>query len=321
MFILKATVKLGDYKFNAVHDVEITTSVEDLADTAIIRLPGKFKLRKDDALVYTEEVIKPGDKVEITLAYEGKFEKMEFAGYVSRVKSGIPLEILCEDAIWLLRRKNVNKSFGKTTMKNILQELVSGTPLQLSEKIPQIEVEKYIIHNANAAQVLQKLKEDFAMTAFIDSEGKLYCGLQQATNVGEVTQYDLNYNLVSNDLEFMTENDKKLKIRYTYIDKKNKKKSIEAGDPDGELRTFHTSTVNDEKTLRSMAEAELKKLKYDGFEGSVTSFLLPYATRGMAAQITDKEHPNRDGKYFIKKVVTTFGTDGARRKVTIGNKL
>jgi len=62
-------------------------------------------------------------------------------------------------------------------------------------------------------------------------------------------------------------------------------------------------------------------LKYDGFEGDITSFLIPYATRGMAAKIYDKEHPNRDGTYFIKKVVTTFGMGGARRKVTLGNKL
>ena len=38
-------------------------------------------------------------------------------------------------------------------------------------------------------------------------------------------------------------------------------------------------------------------------------------------EIKDNEHPNREGNYFIKKVVTTFGTGGARRKITIDNKL
>ena len=93
------------------------------------------------------------------------------------------------------------------------------------------------------------------------------------------------------------------------------------GDKDGELRTFHTSIISDEKKMEEMAQAELKKLKYDGFDGSVKSFLIPYAEHAMAAVIQDREHPAREGKYFIKKVVTTYGSSGARRDVTISNKL
>ena len=70
-----------------------------------------------------------------------------------------------------------------------------------------------------------------------------------------------------------------------------------------------------------MATAELTRNKYDGFEGSVKSFLIPFATRGMTAKIIDKEHPNRERNYYIKKVVVNYGLDGARRTVTIGNKL
>lgn len=321
MFVLKCNIKIGDYTFSSVNEVEVTKSVEELVDTAIIKLPTKFKIRSTGELKYIEEVIKPGDKVEITLAYEGKFEKMEFAGYVSKVSPKIPMEIQCEDAMWLLRRKNINKAFGKTTLKEVLNEVVAGTGVQLSEKVPQMQIDKFIIQNANGAQVLQKLKEDFAISAYLDDEGKLYAGLEQMNNIGQIAIYDLNYNLVSNDLEFKTEDEKKLKVRYTYIDKANKKKQVEVGDQDGELRTFNTSVISDEAQLRKMAEAELKKNKYSGFEGSVKSFLIPFATRGMVAEIRDKEHENRQGKYFIKKVVTSFGTSGARRTVTIGNKL
>ena len=321
MFVLKCNIKIGDYTFSSVNEVEVTKSVEELVDTAIIKLPTKFKIRSTGELKYIEEVIKPGDKVDITLAYEGKFEKMEFAGYVSKVSPKIPMEIQCEDAMWLLRRKNINKAFGKTTLKEVLNEVVAGTGVQLSEKVPQMQIDKFIIQNANGAQVLQKLKEDFAISAYLDDEGKLYAGLEQMNNIGQVAIYDLNYNLVSNDLEFKTEDEKKLKVRYTYIDKANKKKQVEVGDQDGELRTFHTSVISDEAQLRKMAEAELKKNKYSGFEGSVKSFLIPFATRGMVAEIRDKEHENRQGKYFIKKVVTSFETSGARRTVTIGNKL
>lgn len=321
MFIPTGKIQIGDFVFRSIHEVEITKSVEDLVGTAFIRMPSRFKVRQSGELKYTEEVIKPGDKVIVTLGYEGRYEGVEFTGFVASVGSKIPLEIKCEDALWLLRRKNITKAFGATTLKEILQEVVSGTEIQLSDKIPAMEIEKFIIRNANGTQVLQQLKDDFSLSVFLDDEGKLYAGLQQLVSVGKSAIYDLNYNLVENNLEYKTEDEKRLKVRYTYIDEKNHKKSVEVGDSDGELRTFHTSIVKDEAKLKEMAQAEIKKLKYSGFEGSVTSFLIPVAAPGYAAEIRDAEHKNREGKYFIKKVVTRFGLSGARREITISNKL
>lgn len=321
MFILESKVEIGSYIFNQVNEIEITKSVEELSDTAVIKLPTRFKVRQNGEQKFTEDAIKVGDKVTITLGYEGKYSGVEFTGFVKKISPKIPLEIHCEDALWVLRRKNITKSWEKTTMKEILTEVVKDTPVQLADNIPSVNLDKWIIKNANGAQVLESLKKDLLMTAFINDEGKLYCGLQQLTNVGQTVVYDLNYNLVENNLEFKSKEERKIKIKYTYIDKENKRKSIEVGDPDGEQRTYHTSVISDTKKLEEMANAEIEKLKYDGFEGDVTSFLIPYATRGMKAKLLDNEHPNREGNYFIKKVVTTFGTGGARRKITIGNKL
>ena len=321
MFILESKVEIGSYIFNQVNEIEITKSVEELSDTAVIKLPTRFKVRQNGEQKFTEDAIKVGDKVTITLGYEGKYSGVEFTGFVKKISPKIPLEIHCEDALWVLRRKNITRSWEKTTMKEILTEVVKDTPVQLADNIPSVNLDKWIIKNANGAQVLESLKKDLLMTAFINDEGKLYCGLQQLTNVGQTVVYDLNYNLVENNLEFKSKEERKIKIKYTYIDKENKRKSIEVGDPDGEQREYNTSVISDLSKLEEMAKAELEKLKYDGFEGDVTSFLIPYATRGMKAKLLDNEHPNREGNYFIKKVVTTFGTGGARRKITIGNKL
>lgn len=320
MYILKANIQIGQYEFQAIHEVETIKSIETLSDTAIIKLPTKFKLRNNNEVQYAEQVINVGDVVKITLAYEGKYEGVEFRGFVSKINPKFPIEIECEDAIWLLKRKNITHNFGKTTLKKVLQKIVEGTGVELAENIHKITFDTYIVKNKNGGQVLQDLKK-MGFSSYINDEGKLYCGLQQINNIGQEVKYDLNYNIVSNDLEYKAKESKRLKIRYTYLAKNNKKKTIEVGDSDGELRTFHTSQVSDEAQLKAMAEAELEKLKYDGFEGSVTSFLLPFATRGMAAIIEDKEHENRNGKYIIKSVKTTFGMSGARREIKIGNKL
>jgi hypothetical protein len=327
MYILDGLIQIGNEQkgflaFNAIHEVEITKSVEELSDTAIIKLPTNFKIRQTNETKYTEEAISVGDKVTIMLAYQGQYSGVEFKGYVKKISPKIPLEIHCEDAMWLLRRKNINKSWEATTLKEILQEVVKDTPIELDiNHVPNIKLDKWIIINANGVQVIESIKKQLLMTSFINDEGKLYCGLQQGTNIGQGVVYDLNYNLVENNLEFKDKADRKIKVKYTYIGKDNKKKSIEVGDPDGEQRTFHTSVISDEKKLTEMATAEIEKLKYDGFDGDVTSFLIPYATRGMKAIIKDRDHKNREANYFIKKVVTTFGTGGARRKVTISNKL
>lgn len=321
MFILDCKIEIGDFTFNSVNEVEITKSVEELSDTAVIKLPTRFKVKQNGEQKYTEEAIKVGDKVVITLGYFEKYSGLEFTGYVKKVNPKIPLEIHCEDALWVLRRKNITKSWEKTTMKEILQEVVKDTSIELADNIPDVVLDKWIIKNGNGAQVLESLKKNLLMTIFINDDGKLYCGLEQLTNIGQTVVYDLNYNLVENNLEFKSKDERKIKIKYTYIDKENKRQSIEVGDLDGEQRTYHTSVVSDVKKLEEMATAEIEKLKYDGFDGDVTSFLIPYATRGMKAKFIDAEHPNREGNYFIKKVVTTFGADGARRKITIGSRL
>ena len=194
-----------------------------MSDTAVIKLPTRFNVRQNGEQKFTEDAIKVGDKVTITLGYEGKYSKVEFTGFVKKISPKIPLEIHCEDALWVLRRKNITRSWEKTTMKEILTEVVKDTPVQLADNIPSVNLDKWIIKNANGAQVLESLKKDLLMTAFINDEGNLYCGLQQLTNVGQTVVYDLNYNLVENNLEFKSKEERKIKIKYTYIDKENKR--------------------------------------------------------------------------------------------------
>lgn len=322
LFVLESLVHIGDYEFTTVSSVEITKSVDELTDTAIITLPARFKVRQDEKYVETDEAIKVGDPVTITLGYERYYNGVEFRGYVSKVNPKIPIEIHCEDATWLLKRKNINKAWNQPVqLKEILHEVVKDTSIKLAANVPEMKIDKFIIQNANANQVLQTLKSDYGLSIYLNDNEELYIGLQQLNNIHQEVAYDLNYNLVENNLEYKTEESRKIKVRYTYIDKENKKKTVEVGDPDGEIRTFHTSIISDEAKLKEMAKAELIRLKYEGFSGNVKSFLIPFATRGMTAKIINKLKPKQEGKYFINKVVTTFSDQGARRQSYITNKL
>lgn len=323
MFVLEGNIVIGNYRFNAIHDVEITKSVDELVDTAVIKLPTKFKVRGTDNInLRTEEAIKVGDEVTITLGYQDEYSGVEFKGYVSRIRPTFPVEIQCEDAMYLLRRKNINRVWTEpTTIKEVLEEIVKDTPIQLADNIPVTELDGYVIKNGNGTQELQRIKKDFPFGVFMDDENKLFCNLREFINVGKDVIYDLNYNIVENNLEFKTKEERKIRVNYIYTAKDGTKKEVFVGDTSGELRTFNTSTISNEEDLKKFAQAKIDLLKFDGFEGDVKSFLIPFATRGMKAIIKDQDHKNREGSYFINKVVTTFGTGGARRIVTIGNKL
>ena len=184
MFVLTSEIKIGQFTFRSISEVEIIKSIEELSDTATIKMPSKFIVRQNGEEKLVENALKVGDKVSIKLGYEEKYKGVEFTGFVVAIGSKIPLEIKCEDAMWLLRRKNITHAFNdKTPLKTILQKVVENTEIELSDKIPNVEVEKFIIRNANGTQVLQKLKEHLALSIYLDSEGKLYAGLEQLNNL------------------------------------------------------------------------------------------------------------------------------------------
>jgi len=322
MYRLQADIQIGNYRFQSITSVEVAKSVHLLADTCTITMPNKFKVRNDNQELFSEEALKVGDTVIVKLGYTDVYEGEEFRGYVAKINPKVPLEVICEDAFWLLKRKPISKAYNEgVNLKTLLEDLLSGTGVSLASNIPEIQLGKYTIKNANAAQVLEKIKSDMGLTIYIDDNNDLFAGLEQTNNAGQEVLYDLNYNIVENNLEYRTSEDRKIKIKYVFIDEKNKKTELEFGDEDGEVRTYHTSTVKDPSKLKEMAEAQLKKLKYDGYDGNIKSFLVPFASRGMSARLVDETRPSRDGLYFIPKVVTKYSMNGARRTTEISNRL
>ncbi|HAX15710.1 MAG: late control protein [Leeuwenhoekiella sp.] len=325
MFILDANIRIGDFLFPQVNGVKITKSVDLLSDTAEVKLP-MSALFGNRELGYTrkqlEGEIKAGDKVSITLAYLGVFEKEEFVGYVRWIKPNVPtITIECEDAIYLVRQKTINKNFKATTLKKVLQEIVAGTGVELAGDIPDVNFDKFILKNVNGAEALEKIREEYGLYLFIDDAGLLYAGLRQTKNIGESVSYDLYRNVVKHDLKFRRAEDVRIALKVVGVQKDNTKVTVVVGDLTGEQRTIYRYNVSDKEVLKKLGEAELSELKYTGYEGTITGFLVPYATRGMTVNITDENYPERAGSYFVPKVTTTFGTSGARREVELGSKV
>lgn len=325
MFILDCKVTIGLYTFRQVKEVEIVKSVDLLSDTATIELP-MTALFGNTTVGFVrrqvEQEITVGAPVKITLAYKGVFEKVEFEGFVRWVKPNVPtVTIECEDVIFRVRQKQITKNFGKTTLREVLKHIVADTGLELAGDIPDVNFDQFIVKNVNGAQALEKIKENYGLFIFVDDAGKLFAGLRQTRNIGETVVYDLYRNVISHDLKFRRAEDVRINLKVIGVRPDNTKIEVIVGDVTGEQRTVFRYNVTDVATLKKLGEAELSELKYDGYEGTITGFLIPYATRGMNVEIRDRNYPERTGSYFIPKVTTTYGTGGARRTIELSSKI
>jgi hypothetical protein len=310
---MAANILIGEYRFQEVNSVKVESSWETLADTATIKLP-KLKKKLD-----LENKITAGDKVEVEVYYEDHEKQKDFIGYVKRVKPNIPLTLECEDETFNLRKQNINKSWKDTTVKEVVEHLISGTDIQLTNEVPEVKLGKWRIANANAAQALQDIKDKLGLVAYFRGK-KLFVGLAYQDQVGKV-KYSLASNVIKNNLTYKREDEVKLKVKVISIKKDNSKIEVEEGDNDGEQRTIYKYNIDDKATLRKIAKEEIQKLKFEGYRGDFMTFLLPNAKHGMTAIIRDPEFNAREGDYVIDKVITKFSQEGGRRQIFPGIKV
>lgn len=313
------TTPVSSYKFTQVNSVEITKRWRDLGSSCVIKLPGlKFQL---------EKLIHPGAKVKVALSYAGLKENVEFEGYVRRVKPSIPYEIECEDEVYLFRKVNINKSFQRATLKEIVSHIIGEVSkvypgaVSADTDLPVVNFQDFRIQNANAAFAIQQFRESpYGLTAYFRNK-KLFVGLAYQKNNGTV-KHSLAWNVIDNSLTFRYADEVRLKVKAIAIFKNNTKMEFDLGDDDGEHRTLYFYNVKSADELKKLATEELKKLKYDGLQGGIQTFLYPYAEPLMTCDLKDPLYDKkREGRYVIDSVKTTFSYQGARREIELGAKV
>lgn len=317
MLVLCSKISIAGAELGGVNEVVVKRSIHELAATATIKVPVTAVLRQKGvppAHIETARAVKVGDPVEIRLGYNGSYS-LEFRGYVKLLNLQTPLEIVCEDAFFTTRSRNVTLQ-GKTTLEEVLHKcgLTVGYCATLT-------LTAFPADDKPVAWALGKLKTDYGLSIFFDMEGRVYA-CEPYKIVGEVVKYRLRYNVIKDDdLKFHRAEDVKLKIKAVCIYKDGKKIEASIGADDGAAKTLYFYDVKDEKELAALAAAELNRYSFDGYSGKIETFLWPCAQPTMLAEMEDEVYNERDGRYYIESVETTFGTGGARRTVEIGLKI
>ncbi len=308
MKVLSSNIKIGKYTFNYVHEVFIETNFESLTNTGLIKLPKNLKFQKGQ--MKTE--IKKGDEVIIQIGYDGQLNTV-FEGFVSRLKTTVPVEIELEDLMWKLKQIEVNDVAKNETLKSFLERNI---PYKID--CFDIELPRFVASKITAAKLLDLVKEQTGLYTFI-RDNTVVVGKQYDAQNYKSHKILLDYNVEIENLEYMIKDDLKLKVTAISNMENGEKIEVELGDPEGEERTLNFYNLKKED-LTKIAEKELDKLKYDGYRGSITIFGEPLVKHGDVVELLDKEESDRRGNYFVDAVNYSHGVNGYRQELTLGKR-
>lgn len=312
------------YRLRGLHHYEAKKSVHQIVQTCKITLPLSVLMQNNDLLQRTKLIdkIQEGDKITIYLGYNGN-NKKEFEGYIKRINPKMPLELECEDEMYLLRKIRLKRNFQKNDIKEViafvLEELEKQQQLRIAlyANMPQVTVFNFWMKEANGVTVLQELEDKYMLNSYlteIDGVKTLYVGLMYGLKKNTV-KYAFNQNTINlDDLKYNRPGERTLKIELRHIGRDGKEQKYVFGDPKGEntISVPHNGNASYED-LKHHADAIMQQQQSGGYKGSFTTFLIPKVEPADVADCVDDQFASRSGQYYISTVTTTFG-NGATRK-------
>lgn len=318
-------VNIGKYKLGMLAGVEVNRSVDVLAATCTIDLPGYAY----NTALKVEGKLKKGDLVVVQLGYDGKLQK-EFEGYLLSINTdGGKLTLNCEDDLFLFRRPVADKEFKRSTVKDIAQYLIDNAKVKTDAGAVKlicaldIDYDKFVISKASAYDVLKKLKEETKANIFLKRNDAGITELHIAppyTEVFETVNYSFQQNIEKDDLKYVRKEDRKIEVVVNSANKAGEKKEVRYGTTGGQVINV-TGNGMSEASMKTRAKTEYELNYYDGYEGSITGWLIPSVKPGDSVKIVDKDYEYKNGTYYVKSVTTTFGESGGSRKISLGKRL
>lgn len=309
-------IQIGKYKLGMLDKVEVHKSVELLADTAEITLPAaQFNTALD-----VEQEIKRGDSVLVRFGYKETGIVEEFKGWLQRISTdGGSIKLYCEDDLFVFRTELKNEQLKKISLEALLQKVVSGVGKHFKIVCDYKWIyAKFTINNATGYDVLKKVQEECGADIYL-KDGTLHVHPPGAV-VGKERYYDFAKNVEKADLTYRNAVDKKYKVVVKSNMPDGTVKEIEVGSTGGDKIEVKCAT-SDAASMKARGELELRRRCFDGYDGNITTWLVPECRPGDTATLHDGDYPKKDGTYFVRSVTTTFGSDGGKRKIDLGFRL
>ena len=311
LVVFSANDRREELQMRKINGAKIDSSINSFSDSAKITLPKNVKEFANQNL---NNLIRRGDKVTIYLGY-GTVLKKEFHGFVTEVSPQIPIVISCSDEMWQYMKLPVNVSYKNVMLADLMKDILPGITIDSLEiQLGQVRYAKTTV-----GAVLEKLKSEYNLVTYL-KDGVIMCGKVYSANKKEVV-YGFEQNIKSSNLKFKNKEDILIKLNATSTLSGGTKIEVTVGDEDGEQRNLSYFNIKTKAELEDIATQDLDKFKFTGFSGDFNSYGIPYAEVGWVANIASNESPEKDGKYLIESVITTFDDSPQfDRKITLERK-
>jgi hypothetical protein len=335
--IVKITFTKEDgstYIFDFVNSVEIKSSYENFTDTAKIILPRKLSFQGKNLFTGSTAIFRRSDEVKIELGYFPNLEVI-FEGYISNVNASLPVEIECEDKMFILKNTKCTypKKVGYITLGKkgkplkkpkvvseaiTLDDLLGNIlPDDIEYKCLDVNIGSFRASNASVVQILDALKKDYGFYSYFVN-GILHVGLASDASDTITEEFYFEKTIINPDeLKYQIKDELFVKVVAISMQSDNSKKEITVGDEDGSQRTYYTYNATD-AALKEFADLKLNEVKYTGYSGTFETFGEPKVRHGDIAKLTSAKLPERDGNYDIVSVVTKLDMGGFRQEIELG---
>ena len=324
MIQLSSKIEVSGVLFPFCKELTITSSYDQLTDTAKIVVPKKIRYSTRDGSSVSNitkgegALFNRGDLVDIDLGYDHKLNK-RYIGYLSGIKTKFPLEFSCEDNMYFLKQSTVSISLKNPKLSELIDAL--NIPFFDVDVLTEQNLGDFRISNATPAQVLDELRRKHGVYSFF-RDNTLFVGLAVVPKLQSTHRFTFFKDIINGDsLEFINDYDRKIKVVAKSIKDDNTEIQVTVGDSDGETRTLYFYNIEKESDLKKIAESRVDQLKYSGYNGSFKTFLTPFVQHGDIVELVNEEIPEQSGAYIVYKNVTTFGVSGGRQNITIKQKV
>ena len=306
------------FTFASVSKVSVSRSYDKQTQTASVTLPRNVNYNKKNIYEGANAIMRRGDKIKIIAAYHPN-ETVIFTGYISKINNNVPVEILCEDEMFLLKQAIApNLSYKTVNLRTFIAKVLTNTNIPF--KAINAELGQIRLQGASVGKVLQVLRDQYGLYSFFKN-GVLRVGLpfykEEAMKAVFLFEKMIKEGM---NLTYLKKDDVKIQIKGILI-KNNDREEFTYGDPSGDIRTvFQYGGTKADLDLK--CNSFLDQANYTGYYGSFKTFLEPLVVPGDYAVVDSWKYPERKGKYLIKSVTTEVSTtDGGKQTIELERRI
>lgn len=232
---------LNTYTLDFVNDGEITSSWQNLTDTAKLKIPRNIYIEDQNGNAYplllgtsvyasvgnSQPVLLRGDKISIAVGYwiddmKGGEQLVmptvpQFVGYITKIKNRAPIEIECEDEMWKLKKINTpNKLFkgSKYTVKKMIEEMLAGRGYTVTDGGASVNVGDFRTQNETVAMVLERLRRTGGLYSYFRGT-ELRCSgiVYYPADIQTQEVFEFQENIISDTLEYTRKEDLSIAVK------------------------------------------------------------------------------------------------------------